>query len=212
MVSQSKYSPSAPSRAGSLDLIGGALALDFANTSSGRGSASCLEHLRAPEHVVAWAEHVGIIDQPTAERAARLIRADAPGFASLLADALHLREAIHRAAAAVARGGMPAPADLAIIKEACAAAIAAADLAPTGAHVAWTWPTDPPVKATLLGPVALAAVGLFRESDPSRIKQCQGEHCGWVFFDLTKNRSRRWCEMAVCGNRAKARRFVAKKA
>ena len=43
------------------------------------------------------------------------------------------------------------------------------------------------------------------EGDPTRLKQCPGEHCGWVFFDMTKNKSRRWCEMSVCGNRAKAK-------
>ena len=39
--------------------------------------------------------------------------------------------------------------------------------------------------------------------DVSRIKQCSGDHCGWLFFDTTKNKQRRWCEMDVCGNRAK---------
>jgi predicted RNA-binding Zn ribbon-like protein len=35
---------------------------------------------------------------------------------------------------------------------------------------------------------------------------CPGEGCGWLFFDASKNRSRRWCAMEDCGNRAKARR------
>jgi predicted RNA-binding Zn ribbon-like protein len=38
------------------------------------------------------------------------------------------------------------------------------------------------------------------------VRECGGDHCGWLFLDETKNRSRRWCEMSVCGNRAKARR------
>jgi predicted RNA-binding Zn ribbon-like protein len=48
------------------------------------------------------------------------------------------------------------------------------------------------------------------QADLSRIKMCQGEKCGWLFFDATKNKSRRWCEMEICGNRAKQRRFGAK--
>ncbi|WP_046863448.1 CGNR zinc finger domain-containing protein [Microvirga massiliensis] len=208
MVINSEYCPSAPSRADSLGLIGGALALDFANTASGRGSDSHLEHLRAPEHVILWAEHAGIVDSRTARRLMDRLAERDPAFGSLLEDALALREAIHRVISALAHGVGPAQADLAVIKDSCARAIAAAELSPNAEGFRWTWPIDPPRPDILLGPVALSATGLLRESDLSRIKQCAGEHCGWVFFDLTKNKSRRWCEMSVCGNRAKARRFA----
>ncbi|KAA2236317.1 CGNR zinc finger domain-containing protein [Salinarimonas soli] len=195
-----------PSRAGSLSLVGQALALDFANTASGRGGAHGLDHMRAPEHVVDWAEHAGVVDGPTAAALRERIAAEHRCVAGLLPDALSLREAIHRAVAALAAGQGPDPADLAHLKTACARAIAAAELAPGAGDFRWTWPTDPPVAETVLGPIALSAVGILREGDLSRLKQCGGEHCGWVFFDLTKNRSRRWCDMAVCGNRTKARR------
>jgi predicted RNA-binding Zn ribbon-like protein len=211
MVSKSAYAPDSPSRAGTLDLIAGALALDFANSASGRGGPQHLEHLREPAHVVIWAEHAGVIDAPTAKRAARALAAGAPGYATLLEDVLALREAIHRIATALARKQPPAEADLAIVKACCARAIAAAELAPGPEGFRWRWPTDPPVPETILGPLALSAAGLLRESDLSRIKQCAGEHCGWLFFDLTKNKSRRWCEMSVCGTRAKARRFAGKR-
>ena len=45
---------------------------------------------------------------------------------------------------------------------------------------------------------------LLLDADFSRIKQCRGNHCGWLFYDSTKNKSRQWCDMSVCGNRAKA--------
>jgi predicted RNA-binding Zn ribbon-like protein len=38
-----------------------------------------------------------------------------------------------------------------------------------------------------------------------RMKACPGEHCGWVFYDHSRNNSGRWCSMAVCGGRTKAR-------
>jgi predicted RNA-binding Zn ribbon-like protein len=193
-----------PSRAGSLSLIGEAIALDFANTSSGRGGPERLDHLREPEHVVAWAGHVGIIAADTAARIRKRLKGRT--FAALLADALALREAIYRVAVAIAAGKAPPREDLAAIKSACARAIGAADLAPRSDGFRWTWPVDPPVPETILGPIALSAAGLLREGDLSRIKQCAGEHCGWLFFDLTKNKSRRWCDMAVCGNRMKGRR------
>ena len=39
-----------------------------------------------------------------------------------------------------------------------------------------------------------------------RVKECDNETCRWLFVDMSKNRSRRWCDMKDCGNRAKARR------
>lgn len=41
----------------------------------------------------------------------------------------------------------------------------------------------------------------------TRVKACRGADCGWVFVDASRNSSRRWCEMATCGNRAKTTRF-----
>src|SRR5207247_343918 len=38
-----------------------------------------------------------------------------------------------------------------------------------------------------------------------RLKKCPSANCGWIFLDTTRNRTRRWCDMKVCGNRAKAR-------
>jgi predicted RNA-binding Zn ribbon-like protein len=38
-----------------------------------------------------------------------------------------------------------------------------------------------------------------------RLKTCPGEHCGWVFYDHSRNNSGRWCSMAVCGGRTKAK-------
>lgn len=40
-----------------------------------------------------------------------------------------------------------------------------------------------------------------------RIKACPGRHCGWVFFDNSRNQSARWCSMNVCGDREKARTY-----
>lgn len=41
----------------------------------------------------------------------------------------------------------------------------------------------------------------------SRIKACRADDCRWAYVDHSRNRSRHWCDMAVCGNRAKARRY-----
>ncbi len=55
---------------------------------------------------------------------------------------------------------------------------------------------------------ALAAHRLFEEHGPDAVGLCASDACGWVFLDPTHRR--RWCVMAVCGNRAKARRHAAR--
>ena len=62
----------------------------------------------------------------------------------------------------------------------------------------------------VLGPISLSALTTLLQADLTRVKQCQGEKCRWLFFDATKNKSRRWCEMEICGNRAKQKRHGAR--
>lgn len=50
---------------------------------------------------------------------------------------------------------------------------------------------------------AQSALGLIAAPESERLKICP--NCEWLFIDRSKNRSRTWCDMAVCGNRAKAR-------
>jgi predicted RNA-binding Zn ribbon-like protein len=185
--------------------VAGGLALDFANTSSGRGGSRHLEHLRSAADVVTWARHAGVIEDTTQAQLNERLEAGDRAFSTLLRDALTLREAVFRIACAVARRGEPDQADLSLLSARCAAALAKATIEMRSDGARWRWPLSEPIPETILGPVALSAVGLLREGDPTRLKQCPGEHCGWVFFDMTKNRSRRWCEMSVCGNRAKAK-------
>ena len=54
----------------------------------------------------------------------------------------------------------------------------------------------------------LAAVAALAGTETwSRLKACRWESCAWAFTDDSRNRSRAWCSMAVCGNRAKARAY-----
>ena len=58
----------------------------------------------------------------------------------------------------------------------------------------------------LLG-IVVAAVGT---GDWSRVKTCRNPACRWAFYDATRNRSGVWCDMALCGSRAKSRRYHAR--
>lgn len=61
--------------------------------------------------------------------------------------------------------------------------------------------------ASLLGPVAEAVAQLLAEGDFSLVRQCEHPDCILWFYDRTKAHKRRWCSMALCGNRYKAAQF-----
>ena len=200
-----------PSRAGSLPLVADDLALDFANTESGRGLASHQNHLREAANVADWLGHAKVVGIEEADWLRRRISERADLAADLLTHAIGLREAIHDIGAAVGDRAKPPDAALAALAALHARFMTRATLAPGVASCRWRWSIRAsPVEAGL-GPIALAAVKLFTEGDFNRIRECGGHACGWLFYDRSKNNRRRWCEMEVCGNRAKQRRLAARR-
>jgi predicted RNA-binding Zn ribbon-like protein len=61
--------------------------------------------------------------------------------------------------------------------------------------------------AALLVPIAEAAA----DGTWERVKACHADACRWAFYDQSRNRSGRWCDMAVCGNRTKVRAYRTKR-
>ena len=197
-----------PSRAGSLALVGGLPCLDFANTASGRGSVQAQDHLRRYEHLLAWAGHTALLKKEQIEALVAASERRPRAARRTLARAVALREALFRLFGAVI-AGEPAPGDcLQTLDEILQQGMARARILPAGEHFLWTW-TDP-ARAELdsiLWPIARSAAELLTGPDLGRIKRCQGIHCGWTFLDRSRNGRRRWCEMEVCGSRAKMRRY-----
>ncbi|MFC9793049.1 CGNR zinc finger domain-containing protein [Streptomyces sp. NPDC127584] len=70
-------------------------------------------------------------------------------------------------------------------------------------------PGGPPAR-TALARLAVAWAELVLTGQIHRLKRCAEHTCGWVFWDASKNHSRRWCSMRVCGNRTKSRRYAAR--
>jgi predicted RNA-binding Zn ribbon-like protein len=204
-------SPDLPSRAGSLDLIADDLALNFANTESGRGFPSHQNHFLKAANVVEWLSHAKAMSIEDAEWLGKRVAERADLAVDLLAQATELRAAIHGIGAALGRHAQPPEASLASLSALHARCVAKAELAPGVMSFRWQWSVRvAPIEAAL-GPIALAAVRLFTEGDFDRIRECGGHACGWLFYDRSKNNRRRWCEMEVCGNRAKQRRLAARR-
>ncbi len=203
--------PDLPSRAGSLDLIADDLALNFANTESGRGFPSHQNHFRDAGNVVEWLRHAKALPLEETDWLRKRVPENADLAADLLVAATELREAVHDIGAALGRRAEPPGHALASLSALHARFVAKAELAPGVMSCRWSWSVRlSPVEAAL-GPIALAAVRLFTEGDFHRIRECGGHACGWLFYDRSKNNRRRWCEMEVCGNRAKQRRLAARR-
>ena len=68
---------------------------------------------------------------------------------------------------------------------------------------------EPQRPADLFAPLLNAAADLFTSIDPRRLRQC--ESCVLHFHDTTKNATRHWCSMRLCGNRAKVAKYAARR-
>jgi predicted RNA-binding Zn ribbon-like protein len=106
-------------------------------------------------------------------------------------------------------GQKPATAVLATISEALAAAYANARLVPHDGALQWVASADDDLER-VVWEIGRSAGRLVVSPRLARIRACAASDCGWWFVDDTKNRSRRWCDMKICGNREKLRRFRSK--
>lgn len=117
------------------------------------------------------------------------------------ATVIAVREAVDRLFRHQARDGVHASAALADLLAIGAKALAGfdADLPVVGTE-SGNGPRDLPLSAAM----TLSALSLLRREMAGRIKICP--NCAWLFVDKSRNAARLWCDMAVCGNRAKAKR------
>jgi predicted RNA-binding Zn ribbon-like protein len=193
-------------RASSLKLLGGRLSLDFANTADWHASEDPVELLTSYSELVDWSVHAGVLTghqgQRLLEEAVRR-RAEA---ATVLERAITLREAIYRIFAAVSREQAPREADLAILNAELPRTLARSRIVSVPEGFAWDCASGEDTLDGMLCPVVRDAADLLTSGEMDRVRQCADGRCGWLFFDTSRNRSRRWCSMEDCGNRAKARR------
>jgi len=195
-----------------LRLLGGWLCLDFVNSIENRPGHLPEDFLTSYPDFVRWGAHAGLVTDATAARLIALAAADELAAREALHRALELRAALHRLFLAIAAGQRPDPADLERLRRAYADAMSGATLVPANERFAWEWRPDEQSLDQLLWPVARSAVELLTAGDPRRVKVCENPYgCGWLFYDGSKNGSRRWCSMEGCGSQVKMRRQYAKR-
>ncbi len=198
-----------------MKLVGGELCLDFVNTVGGRipqgagspGSRVLADKLGAYTDLVAWSRHTGSLGEADARRLLRLAEGHPREAAEVLGRARLFRETLHRALRSLMLGRRPDPPDLSRVNDEVATARKREVLAPSRDGLRWECPDSGGRLESPLWPVSRSAAALLTSGDLSRLRQCGGERCGWLFLDRSRNRSRQWCTMEDCGNVSKVRRF-----
>jgi predicted RNA-binding Zn ribbon-like protein len=189
---------------GSLNVIGGRLSLDFVNTVD-EHTTFIDDKLNAYADLVWWALRVALLDESAA--APLLAAADAAPAraAGVLSRARELREALYRVVIAARAQEVADDADLAVLNRELSRALTHLRVRAADGDFDWGWEQGGELDG-VLWPVVRDAAELLVSGDLRRVGKCCGENCDWLYLDTSRNRSRRWCDMQSCGNRAKARR------
>ena len=196
------------------DLDGGHPVLDFTNTVDWRGTGRDHDWLGDVTDLLAWAHRTGFLSEAAIEELDRRADAHPRQAADALEQARELREAVASLLRAALEGRPPAPEPLRTFNRYLGKALSQAVLQP-GAGQDRAYSLELVAGGNPLEDIALRlakqAADLLTGFDSARLKICGNPECGWMFLDSTRNASRRWCDMAACGNRAKAKRFYARK-
>jgi len=192
--------------------VGGELCLDFCNSVGGKRGVRPREYLNSYDDFVSWSEQAELLD---AGRAQELLRKAAhrpsAGAAALNRGRL-LREAIYRIFLSLAENKKPAAEDIRELNVELSRSLNRWRISRLKNGFAWEWNPGPMELDHPLGPIARSAADLLTSGRAlENIRQCQGDNCGWLFLDSSKNHSRCWCDMRDCGNRAKVRRHRLRK-
>jgi predicted RNA-binding Zn ribbon-like protein len=184
------------------------LCLDYANTLLWRGGKTPTETLYDFADLLAWIGRSAGVE--AAREIANWARTHRRRAAAVFTGAIAMREVVFRIFSAVAIGDPLRETDFAELKHAIAEAPARNELVQSTGGCAWCIEPFRPSAENVLAPVLWSAADLLLNAAHRRIRHCANEECLWLFIDRSKNGTRRWCDMASCGNRAKARRHYSK--
>ena len=187
-----------------------AAARECADAPRGRAPGRSTRRLDSYESLVAWAREQHLVSAAAAERLSAEARRHPHQAAGVLARAKDFREALNGLAMAIDTGKQPSADVLKTIGDCLAGAYANGRLVPHDGALQWVASAEDDLER-VLWEIGRAAGRLVISPRLARVRSCAAFDCGWWFVDDTKNRSRRWCDMTLCGNREKLRRFRARK-
>ena len=193
-----------------LPIVAGHLALDFANTVDDPLGTARHDHVATYDDLLRWSVRVGTLDDRRMASLRRSAKRRDDEAAAALDTAHVLRDALNDTFGAVARGADDLPSSWTRLRDLAADAQACAELSRgEDGRLEWAWVGVKQLTVPL-HPIASAAADLLVGEDLVRVKQCA--RCPWLFLDVSKNHSRRWCDMNDCGRAEKIERYLARRA
>jgi len=187
------------------------ICLEFANTVDRRPTPAPVDRLTGYADLAGWAAGVGLLSPREARALADRARRQPAATAEVMRQAMRAREAIYRVISAVASRRPPRSADLDVINAAVSAAQTWSRIAPRGGGFSRQWVGNRWALDRMLWPIAQSVEDLLTSTELIAVRECAAPDCGRLFIDTSRNRTRRWCDMRACGNRAKVRRFYARR-
>ena len=190
------------------DLSGGVLCLDFANTLSRRKTPEeSTDHLRYYDDLIAFAEQTKILSPKQSKDLQARARRHGRSSEHALRRAISHRENIYRVFSALAEGKPAGSDDVQQITDFAVEALNHRQIERADGRYRWEWHWNgKKLPDRILWPIAQSAAELLTSSELDSVRICKVPDCAWLFLDRSRNHSRRWCDMRVCGNRQKARR------
>jgi predicted RNA-binding Zn ribbon-like protein len=186
--------------------IAGRPCLDFVNTVAWPETDAEDERLRDYGDLLAWGIEAGLLPAGRRGELERAAAGDRRAAQRALARARGVRRVIHDLFAGPASGRAVDRATLAAFNAQLGPALAASWIGPAKEGFTRQWSAGPGDLDQIVRPVLADAADLVLGEQWRHVRACADDTCGWLFLDTSHNRLRRWCDMRVCGNRAKARR------
>jgi predicted RNA-binding Zn ribbon-like protein len=186
-----------------LELVGGALCLDFVNTINSRLHPEH-DYLMQYLDLVGWANKVGILPPTQTNQLQKRAMQNAEEAENALGSSRTLRELLYRLFSNAVQGIEPNKKDMEIFVSIYGKAISHGQFLKKEDHYTTAWNVDEAFDS-VLWPIVHSAGELLLSSGLGQVKECPA--CGWLFLDISKNQSRRWCSMNTCGARDKMRRY-----
>jgi len=191
-----------------LRLDGGNLSLNFVNTVEYRNEEFTVDFLHHYLDLITWAHFADAVGDSQKEILLGLRQEKSNEAKQIYNEAIQLRDAMYEYIINLINREKVHPASIQIINQWISRAFSNLELRLVDRNLVLDWNADNFGLESVLWPIIKSFVDLVTLTNSQRIKQCS--NCGWVFVDNSKNSSRRWCSMEICGNRVKARRFAKK--
>jgi predicted RNA-binding Zn ribbon-like protein len=198
--------PPAKPNSAPFQLVAGHPVLDFVNTLDWRFRASGSEELlNHYADLLRFTEQSGLL---TSSEVRKLATGDLVRKKRILSSTKKLRECLASILYAIAAGQAPQIEDVRTLSTFARTVRETQDLEWCVSRLQWkavkhrTNALDAPFRK-----LASAALDLLTSGELNKLCACSNPECRWLFLDGSKNKARRWCDMKLCGNRIKARRY-----